>query len=227
MKFPKISNSKSSGGPQAPVDNQFTIFLFIIGLLMSVFVLVGNFGAIGFLPFGMIVAGVAIQWKLKVKSQSVSVTGFNTKTLTFIAGGLILVLTINYLLGTVLSVAFLQPPISAAAFASSAQYANFPVYVYTLLFAIAEEYLFRAVIMYWILNYMRNQFIAIIGSSLLWVIFHLFVYGSAPLVLAFVFFTGLIFGFTTLYSRSILVASTVHGINNVLAAGLTIIGVVV
>ena len=230
LKFPKLPKTPrtigTKQGSRGPVDNQSTIFLFIIGLLLSVFVLVGNFGAIGFLPFGMIVAGVVIQWKLKVQPKINPTSGFNVKTLTFIAGGLILVLTINYILGTALNVAFLQPPLSSQAVTSSAQYANIPVYVYTLLFAISEEYLFRAVILYWILTYIPNQFIAVGGSSLLWMTFHLFVYGSSPLVLAFVFFTGLIFGFITLYSNNILASSTIHGVNNLIATGLTVIKVV-
>jgi membrane protease YdiL (CAAX protease family) len=221
LKIPRSTKAAPSG----PDDNQTTIFLFIIGLLMSLFVMVGNFGAIGFLPFGMILAGVAIQWKMKVKTQINAANGFSMKTLTFIAGGLILVLTINYILGTALNVAFLQPPISSQSIAVSAQYANLPVYIYTLLFAIAEEYLFRAVILYWILNVFPNQFVAVGGSSVLWMVFHLFVYGAAPLVLAFVFFTGLVFGFITLYSRSILASSAIHGVNNLIAAGLTVIKV--
>lgn len=228
-KFPKMPKMPRSNAPkqkQSLADNESTLFLFVIGLLLSVFVLVGNFGAIGFLPFGMIVAGVVIQWKLNVKPKIYPSSGFSVKTLTYIAGGLILVLTINYVLGSTLSVAFLQPPISQAALVSSAQYANLPVYVYTLLFAISEEYLFRAVILYWILQYIPNQLVAVAGSSLLWMSFHLFVYGSQPLVLAFVFFTGLIFGFITLASNNILASTSIHGLNNLVATGLTVVKVV-
>ncbi len=228
MAFPKLPKGSSS-----PMDNQFTLFLFVVGVLSSIFVMVGNFGVYGVVPYALIVGGYVIQSKLKFRSEATSVTGFSSKSLTFIAGGLILILAINYMLSTFLSVAFLQPPLSATSLASSAPYGNMPVYVYSLLFAISEEYMFRAVILYWLFNSkvvpngFARQLFAVAGSSLAWMIFHLFVYGTQPLVLAFVFFAGVVFGFVTLYSRNILVASSVHGINNLIAAGLTIAKVVV
>jgi len=219
---------KTQASTSSPADNQATIFLFIIGLLASLFALVGAFGANGFLPFGMITAGVMIQWKLKYKSKISPATGFNTKTLTFIAGGIILILTINFMLNTVFRVAFLQPPLTASAITYSAKFADIPIYIYNSLFAISEEYLFRGVILYMILSYLPLNGIAlegasVAGSSLAWVIFHFFVYGSSPLILAFVFFSGIVFGVITVYSNNILAASTIHIVNNLVAAGLTVI----
>lgn len=220
------------GSAAGPVDNQGTIFLFVIGILASLFALVGSFGANGFLPFGMIVAGVMIQWKLKFKANVVPATGFSIKTLTFIVGGIILVLAINFSLNYSFSVAFLQPPLTASAISYSAKFADIPIYIYNSLFAISEEYLFRGTILYFIYSYgsklysgMLLELSAISGSSLAWVVFHFFVYGSSPLVLAFVFFSGIVFGFITVYSRNILAASAIHIINNLVAAGLTVYSV--
>ncbi len=232
MKLPKTPSSGNKSANSGPADNQGTIFLFIIGILASLFALVGSFGANGFLPFGMIVAGVMIQWKLKVKTKIVPATGFNMKVLTFIAGGIILILTINFMLNAVFRVAFLQPPLSASAITYSAKFADVPIYIYNSLFAISEEYLFRGVLLYFIYSYARNitsgiflEMISVSGSSLAWVIFHFFVYGSSPLVLAFVFFSGIVFGFITVYSNNILAASAIHITNNLVAAGLTVIKV--
>ncbi len=222
MKFPTVPKGSSSG----PIDNQFTLFLFLFGILASLFALVGNFGALSFLPFGMMIGGYVIKRTFQIKSRDIPTIGFTVNNLTYIAGSLILVLTINFLLGY-LHFSFLQPPIPAAAIAASAQYAYVPVYVFTSLFAIAEEYLFRSVLMYLIFGRLNNnQFMAIGGSSFLWVIFHIFVYGTQPFVLGFVLFTGLIFGFVTLYNQNTLIASTVHIINNLMAASLAIMSVI-
>jgi membrane protease YdiL (CAAX protease family) len=214
--------AKAQPEKRTPQDNLSTLMFFIIGLLLSVFILVGNFGAIGFLPFAMLVIGVIITYKFNIKYTTVRKSGFTTKTLILITGGLVLVLAINFIFSVALNVAFLQPPISQAALLASAQYANLPIYIYTLLFAISETYLFQGVILYWILMYVPNPFVAIGGSSLLWMTFHLFVYGETPLVLAFIFFTGLILGFITVETRNVLAATTIHGVNNLVAAGLTV-----
>jgi membrane protease YdiL (CAAX protease family) len=148
--------------------------------------------------------------------------------MTFIAGGIILVLTINFMLNTVLSVVFLQPPLSAQAITSASKYADVPIFIYNSLFAISEEYLFRGVVLYMVYSYVPLHGVAleitsVTASSLAWVVFHLFVYGSQPLVLAFVFFTGIVFGVITVYSNNILAASAIHVTNNLIASGLTVI----
>jgi membrane protease YdiL (CAAX protease family) len=229
MKVPKNS---SSGSVTGPADNQSTLFLFVIGILASLFALIGAFGPNGFLPFGMIVAGVVLTLKLKFKQKTYPVTGFNMKTLTFIAGGIVLILAINFSLNYAFRVAFLQPPLTASAIAFSARFADIPIYIYNSLFAISEEYLFRGVLLYFFLSYGSKvvggvflQLSAVAASSLTWVIFHFFVYSSDPLVLAFVFFSGVIFGFLTLMSGNILAASAIHIINNLVAAGLTVFAV--
>jgi membrane protease YdiL (CAAX protease family) len=231
MKLPKTSSGNQTA-THGPDDNQGTIFLFIIGILSCVFALVGAFGANGFLPFAMITAGVMITWKLKFKTKTIPATGFNTKTLTLIAGGVILILVINFSLNVVFRVAFLQPPLTAQAISFSAKFADTPIYLYNTLFAISEEYLFRGVILYFILSYGAKivqgfflELVAVAGSSLAWVIFHAWVYGSDPVILAFVFFSGIVFGFLTVYSNNILAASAIHIVNNLVAAGLTVIAV--
>lgn len=232
MKLPKtLSGSKGIG--IGPTENLSTFFLLMFGLMSSVFALVGEFGAQGFIPFALFVIGFIIDFSARKFFRSkpppaIPVTGFSVKTLSLIAGGTILVLTINYLLNTAFHLSFLLPPLNAEALAFSAQYGNFPIYLYTTLFAISEEYFFRAVILYVAYNFQRRngifaELFAVGASSFGWMIFHLWVYGAAPLVLAFVFFTGLVFGVITLRSRDILAATGIHIINNLVAAGLMIL----
>ena len=230
LKMPKVPKPQkaavSSVGKGGLIDNEGTLFFFVNGLMLSIFFMIFNFGAESFLPFGMIVAGAIIQWKFNVTSRVVKKSGFNVRTLTFIAGGLILVLTINFLFSSVLDVAFMAPPISPAALAMSAQFSNFPVYMYTFMFAIAEEYLFRAVLLFLILSWVGNEFAAIGGAAFAWMIYHLLVYGAQPLVLGFVFFTGLVLGYITVQTRNILASTCIHGVNNLVATGLMVMKMV-
>lgn len=226
-----LSGSKGIG--IGPTENLSTFFLLMVGLMSSVFALVGEFGAQGFIPFALFVIGFIINESAKrfFKAKAppaLLVSGLSIKTLSLIAGGTILVLTINYALNAVYNLSFLTPPLSTDAIAFSAQYNYFPIYLYTTLFAISEEYFFRAVLLYVAYNFQRRatifaELFAVGASSFGWVIYHLWVYGSAPLVLAFVFFTGIVFGVITLRSRNILAATGIHIINNLVAAGLAIL----
>jgi membrane protease YdiL (CAAX protease family) len=232
LRVPKPRGTSAGGVPSGPAENASTFFLLAAGLLLSIFAAVGDFGAMGILPFIMIVAGylikLASQQFLKKRAPPVTLaSGFSVKVLVLIFGGSVMVLSINFVLGYVLDVAFLQPPLSATALASSARYGYAPVYIYTSLFAIAETYLFQGVILYVAYNWLPFngiflELFAIALSSGAWMIFHLFVFQTDLLALGFVFFAGMILGFITLYSGNILAASVIHILNNLVAAGLTV-----
>lgn len=216
MKTPKINVS------DVREVNQGTLFFYLIAFILSLFALVGDFGLAGFLPFAMIVLGDLVSRTFKLKTITLNVFGFSTNLMVAIMGGLLIVLSINFVFSSMMSVSFLMPPVSSAALTASAAYANIPIYIYTSLFAIAETYLFQGVLLYLALQYTKNPFFSVIASSGMWTGFHLFVYNSSPFVLMFIFFTGLVLGVITLASRNILAATMIHTVNNLVAAGLTI-----
>jgi membrane protease YdiL (CAAX protease family) len=91
--------------------------------------------------------------------------------------------------------------------------------------ALAEEMFFRGVIFNYLIDMLKHPTIAIVASAIIFMLYHLGVYGGSTSSLIYVFVGGIILAWVTNKSKNLVPAMLAHATNNVLAAiGLVSVG---
>ena len=130
--------------------------------------------------------------------------GLDYKAIYFgVIGGLVIIFT-NTIVKTIDIKYFGQlPPLNVA--------------LTMVLIAVAEEIVIRGFTLPLLVRRTGSTILGVVGSSIVWAIYHFYVSGQDPFYLTTVFVAGLVLGYLDIYTKSLTPGLIAHIMNNLLA----------